>query len=144
MRLTRRESFGLAAGAAAFAVFGGGRAARAGYSDEVEAVIAEFTRGAVPGAGRLRLTAPEIAENGNAVPVEVSAEGAEAIMVLASGNPNPHGTIFHFGPLAGAAMAATRIRLAQTQDVVAVARFPDGTATLARAEVKVTIGGCGG
>lgn len=144
MRLTRRGSFGLAAGAAAFVTFGTASTARAAYSAEVEAVIAEFTRGVAPGEGGLRLIAPEIAENGNAVPVEVWADGAEAILLLATGNPQAEGTVFHFGPLAGAAAAGTRIRLAQTQDVVAVARFPDGRATLARAEVKVTIGGCGG
>ncbi|ETX27254.1 sulfur oxidation protein SoxY [Roseivivax isoporae LMG 25204] len=106
--------------------------------------IAAFTGGASVGQGGITLTAPEIAENGNTVPIEVSAPGAEAIMVLAAGNPNPDVATFNFGPLSGAQSASTRIRLAETQDVVAIARMGDGSFVEARQEVKVTIGGCGG
>ena len=120
---------------------GGGRGARATPTDEL---IAEFTGGAeITGKG-LTLTAPEIAENGNTVPVEVDAPGAESIILLATGNPNPDVGVFHFGPLAGAQMASTRIRLAGTQEVVAIAKMSDGSFARAAQEVKVTIGGCGG
>jgi sulfur-oxidizing protein SoxY len=95
-------------------------------------------------AGALTLNAPEIAENGNTVPIQVGAEGAVAIMVLATGNPTPGVATFTFGELAGAHMASTRIRLAGTQDVVAVAKMADGSFKQASANVKVTIGGCGG
>ncbi|MBT8455332.1 MAG: thiosulfate oxidation carrier protein SoxY, partial [Alphaproteobacteria bacterium] len=100
--------------------------------------------GASVGTGGITLTAPEIAENGNTVPISVSAPGATAIMVLAAGNPNPDVGTFNFGPLAGSHEASTRIRLAGTQDVIAVAKLADGSFVQTSAEIKVTIGGCGG
>ncbi|QFT64355.1 thiosulfate oxidation carrier protein SoxY [Roseivivax sp. THAF30] len=139
MTLSRRETLALGLGAAA-SIFVLPRMAAAAAED----AIAEFTGGANLGSGGVTLTAPEIAENGNTVPIEVSAPGAEAIMILAAGNPNPDVATFNFGPLSGAQMASTRIRLAGTQDVVAVARMSDGSFVEARQEVKVTIGGCGG
>jgi sulfur-oxidizing protein SoxY len=109
-----------------------------------EDAIAAFTGGAEASEGGVELTAPEIAENGNTVPISVSAEGAEEIMVLAAGNPNPDVATFKFGPLAGSHEASTRIRLAGTQDVIAIAKMPDGSFLRTAKEVKVTIGGCGG
>jgi sulfur-oxidizing protein SoxY len=109
-----------------------------------EDAIAAFTGGAEIGEGGITLTAPEIAENGNTVPIEVSAPGAEAIVILAAGNPTPAVATVNFGPMAGEQFASTRIRLAGTQDVLAIARMPDGSFVQARQEVKVTIGGCGG
>ena len=90
------------------------------------------------------LQAPEIAENGNTVPVSVEAPGATEILLLASGNPTPGVATFKFGPLAGSQKASTRMRLAKTQDVVAVAKLADGKVVKTASEVKVTIGGCGG
>lgn len=110
----------------------------------VDADIQAFTGGAEIGSGGITLVAPEIAENGNTVPIEVDAPGAVAIMVLATGNPTPAVGTFKFGPLAGGQSASTRIRLAGTQDVVAIAKMPDGSFVRASQEVKVTIGGCGG
>ena len=106
--------------------------------------IAAFTGGAEVGSEGITLTAPEIAENGNTVPIEVSAPGAVSIMVLAAGNPTPAVGTFNFGPLAASQYASTRIRLAGTQDVIAIAKMPDGSFVQASQEVKVTIGGCGG
>jgi len=110
----------------------------------VEDAIAEFTGGASVGEGGITLDTPEIAENGNTVPVTVSAPGAVSIMLLAAGNPSPDVATFNFGPLAASQSASTRIRLAGTQDVVAIAKMADGSFVQARNEVKVTIGGCGG
>ena len=139
MKFTRRESTMMAIGAAAATVLP--LRAFAAVEDEVAA----FTGGAEVGTGGgLTLTAPEIAENGNTVPIEVSAPGAVSIMVLATGNPTPAACTFNFGPLAAAQSASTRIRLAKTQDVMAVAKMADGTFVQAIQEVKVTIGGCGG
>jgi sulfur-oxidizing protein SoxY len=110
----------------------------------VEAAIKEFTGGSMPTAGGVEIGAPEIAENGNTVPIEVAAAGATQIMVLAAGNPNPGVATFHFTKYAAEQRASTRIRLASTQEVVAVAKMADGSTAMARREVKVTIGGCGG
>jgi len=139
MQFTRRDAIAVGAGLAA-ALMLPARGAMAAVEDK----IAEFTGGASVGTGGLTLTTPEIAENGNTVPIEVDAPGAESIMVLASGNPTPEVAVFKFGPLAGAQRASTRIRLAGTQDVVAIAKMADGSFVQASNTVKVTIGGCGG
>lgn len=110
----------------------------------MEELTAAFTGGATIGEGGITLTAPEIAENGNTVPVAVDAPGAVAIMILATGNPEPAVVTFAFGPAAGSQRAATRIRLAKTQDVIALAKMADGSIVQAQSNVKVTIGGCGG
>lgn len=138
MNITRRKTLILAAGAAAAAAL----PMRAFAS--VDEDIAAFTGGADVAEGGITLTAPEIAENGNTVPIAVDAPGAVAIMVLASGNPVPAVATFNFGPLAASQSASTRIRLAGTQDVIAIAKLADGTFVRASQEVKVTIGGCGG
>ncbi len=138
MSFTRRDTLLMAMGSAVAAVL-----PFKAFAD-VDADIAAFTGGADVGSEGITLIAPEIAENGNTVPIEVDAPGAEAIMVLAAGNPTPAVATFNFGPLAAAQSASTRIRLAGTQDVVAIARMPDGSFVQAAQEVKVTIGGCGG
>lgn len=113
-------------------------------AQDVDAAINAFTSGADMGSDGITLIAPEIAENGNTVPIEVDAPGAEAVMLLATGNPSPDVATFNFGPAAGSQRASTRIRLAGEQDVMAIARKPDGTFVSARSTVRVTIGGCGG
>ena len=110
----------------------------------VDEHIAAFTGGADAVAGAIELDAPEIAENGNTVPITVSAPGASSIMILAAGNPVPAVATFNFGPMSAARSGSTRIRLAKTQDVIAVAKMEDGSFQTTQATVKVTIGGCGG
>ncbi|WP_101065344.1 thiosulfate oxidation carrier protein SoxY [Roseovarius salinarum] len=141
MEFTRRETLAIGGAATAAAILPMPALAEA---DATKALIDEFTGGADVAEGGVNLDAPEIAENGNTVPIEVSAEGASAIMVLADGNPTPPVATFNFGPLAGAHRAKTRIRLAGTQDVVAVAKMADGSFAKTTKTVKVTIGGCGG
>jgi len=138
MELTRRHAFLMGAGAFVAATLPL-RASTAG--DEA---IAAFTGGAAVADGDITLTAPEIAENGNTVPIEVSSDSATEIMVLALGNPTPAVATFKFGKLAASRAASTRIRLAGTQDVVAIAKLEDGSFVQASSTVKVTIGGCGG
>ncbi|REC55629.1 thiosulfate oxidation carrier protein SoxY [Rhodosalinus sediminis] len=139
MDFTRRETLALGAGAAALTLLPVGASAAT-----VDELVNEFTGGADVAEGGVTLDAPEIAENGNTVPISVSAEGAASIMVLAAGNPTPPVATFNFGPLAGSSSASTRIRLAGTQDVIAVAKMADGSFARTSKEVKVTIGGCGG
>ena len=139
MTLTRRDA--LVMGAGAFVALGLPMRA---FADMGEDAIAAFTGGADMGDSGITLTAPEIAENGNTVPIEVDAPGASEILVLAMGNPTPSVATFKFGPLAASQSASTRIRLAGTQDVVAIAKMSDGSFAKASSTVKVTIGGCGG
>lgn len=101
--------------------------------------------------GRIELDLPEIAENGNTVPVSVTVDSpmtaddyVKSVSIFAEGNPLPEVAMFHFTPRSGIAQAATRMRLAGTQNVVVVAEMGDGTLYRAVKEVKVTIGGCGG
>lgn len=110
----------------------------------VNETISKFTGGAEIVPGGIILDTPEIAENGNTVPIDVSAPGAASIMLLAAGNPVPAVATFNFGPLSGSRSGNTRIRLIKTQEVMAVAKMDDGSFRSAQATVKVTIGGCGG
>ena len=135
----------LAAGAALLAV-------PAHASTLAETEMAKVLAGRTPdGAGPLKLDIPSIAENGMVVPVAVemdspmtAADHVTAIHLFADGNPVPAVATFHFVPESGKAAASTRIRLAQTQNVVAIAETSTGKLYRAENEVKVTIGGCGG
>ena len=101
--------------------------------------------------GRIALRAPAIAENGNAVPLTISVESpmtaadhVTRIHVFADKNPTPEVAVFHLTPASGRAQVDTRIRLGQTQEVLVFAEMSDKSIFMSRAEVKVTIGGCGG
>jgi len=151
MKLTRRDALALGAGAAVFAVIGGRAGPGFAGVEDTDKAIKDFTGGATPEAGRITLDAPEIAENGNTVPISVSVESpmsdddyVSAVLILAEGNPNPDVATLHFTPLSGVAEATTRMRLAKTQNVIAVAKMSDGSVFMDKKEVKVTIGGCGG
>lgn len=151
MQLTRRHVLGLTAGAAAFAVAGARTTPAFASAEEAEKMVMEFAGGATPAEGKITLTAPEIAENGNTVPVTVSVESAmegddmvDSVVIFADGNPNPAVATFRFTEMSGEALATTRIRLAKTQNVIAVAKMKDGSVFMDKKQVKVTIGGCGG
>ncbi len=137
--LTRRDTMALGLGVATVTMIPGIASASA-----VDDAISAFTGGAAVSDGGVTINAPEIAENGNTVPIEVEAEGAQSILMLAAGNPVPGVATFNFGEGAGTSRAATRIRLGGTQDVIAIAKMADGSYARGAVEVKVTIGGCGG
>jgi sulfur-oxidizing protein SoxY len=146
--LNRRQTLALGVGAATAAVLGVHPAAAA---NDYEDLIKKFTGGKAPTVGRVRIDAPEIAENGNTVPMTIMVESPMTaashvtdVLVVADGNPRGGIVTFHFTPESGVAEANTRIRLASTQWVHAVARMNDGSFFMAKKEVKVTIGGCGG
>ena len=141
--LTRRSALGALAGVLA---------ARNAFAtpDQARDWIAAMAKG-TPKDGKVVLKAPEIAENGNAVPLTVTVEGemsekswVKAIYIAADGNPNPGVAVYEFTPLSGKAEVSLRVRLQQTQKLVAVAEMNDGTLYSGSREVKVTIGGCGG
>ncbi len=151
MEVTRRQALGLSAGAMAFVAFG--PVMKSALADEAatEKSLMDFTGGKKPQAGKITLKAPEIAENGNTVPVTVSVDSemtessyVESVVLMAEGNPNPAVATFHFSPMSGEARATTRMRLAKTQNVIAVAKMSDGSVYMDKKQVKVTIGGCGG
>jgi sulfur-oxidizing protein SoxY len=137
---TRRRILVIGAAGCAALAFPPGQASARTWDE----VLADYTGGISPSEGGVTITAPEIAENGQAVPVTVSAPGASEILILNTRNPEPGVARARFLEGAGSALIATRIRLGETQDILAVARYPDGRMAMARTEVKVTIGGCGG
>ncbi len=101
--------------------------------------------------GRIKLDLPTIAENGLVVPLNFKVDSpmtdtdyVKSVHFWADGNPNPQVASFSFTPMSPRAEAQIRIRLAQTQNIVAVAEMSDGKLFTAKQEVKVTIGGCGG
>ena len=120
-------------------------------AEDAAKALADFVGDSETQTGKLTLKTPEIAENGNTVPISISVESdmtkdsyVESVMVLAEGNPNPEVITFHFTPASGKAEASTRMRLAKTQNVIAVAKMSDGTVYTDTKNIKVTIGGCGG
>ncbi len=146
--VSRREVLAAGAGLAGAVLLGASAARAKNDSDEA---IKKFTGGKTPAEGKVKLDMPEIAENGNTVPMTVTVESpmTEAshvtdVLVVANENPRSGVVTFHFSPASGVAEANTRIRLAATQDVIAVAKMNDGSFFMASKQVKVTIGGCGG
>ncbi|MGI9462364.1 MAG: thiosulfate oxidation carrier protein SoxY [Aestuariivirgaceae bacterium] len=115
------------------------------------ALLEKFTGGKAAAEGKVSLTMPEIAENGNTVPLSIAVDSpmtadnyVKQVVIVSEGNPRPEVATFHFSPKSGVAEASTRMRLAKTQNVVAVAEMSDGSFHMIKRQVKVTIGGCGG
>ena len=147
--LSRRGMLVLGAGAAAVVV--GGSLPATATPQEAAAEIAKFTGGRPVQKGRISIELPEIAENGDTVPLSIVVDSpmtaddyVSDIIVVAEGNPRPGLATFHLTPLSGRAEAATRIRLAATQSIVIVAKTSKGQFFTEQKPVKVTIGGCGG
>lgn len=116
---------------------------------DAAAAIAEVTRGATVRPGKVKLDVPVMVENGNAVGMTVSVDAPLAgegrvlgVHVFAEGNPLPRVLSLRFGPRAGLPRVATRIRLATSQTVVAVAELADGTFWSDSVDLVVTLAAC--
>lgn len=109
-----------------------------------DALKGVFGSGSTEASDKIKIKAPDIAENGAVVPVTVSSSipGVESIAVMASANPTPLVALFNLGKTT-AADVSCRIKMGKTGDVVAVVKA-GGKLYAARKPVKVTIGGCGG
>jgi sulfur-oxidizing protein SoxY len=112
--------------------------------------LAKIVGAGTPVEGRMTLELPEDAENGNIVPYKIRVESpmteADNITrahLLSTQNPQALVATFHFTLLSGQAVVSGRMRLAKTQEVVAVAVTSDNTLLIARQMVDVGIGGCG-
>jgi sulfur-oxidizing protein SoxY len=146
--LTRRNALVLGAGMTLTLVAADEGAATPAEAD-VE--IAKFTGGKTAESGKITIDLPEIAENGNTVPLSIKVDSpmtagdyVSAIRVIADGNPNPGVVTFHLTPMVGRAEVATRIRLNSTENVIVLAKTSTGKLYADRKAVKVTVGGCGG
>ena len=100
-------------------------------------------------AGKVTLDIPPLVENGNTVPMTVKVASpmtdkdyVKSIHVFVEKNPQPNVGNFYLGPAAGRAQVATRIRLADSQKVVAIARLSDDTFWSVSADVVVTLAAC--
>jgi sulfur-oxidizing protein SoxY len=151
LTLNRRQALTMSVGALALAASGGATSPALAAKNDSEELIKKFTGGKTATEGRVRLDLPEIAENGNTVPMTVSVESpmteqsyVSDVLIVSDGNPRGGVATFHFSPASGVAEANVRIRLAETQNVIAVAKMNDGSFFMASKPVKVTIGGCGG
>lgn len=133
-----------AAGVIAFAI-----PFRAHARPTLDEAIRSFTAGAVPREGKVKFEISPLVENGNAVPVSVVVDSpmtaehhVRRIALFNEKNPQADVAVFHLGPRAGRAQVATRIRLATSQVVVAVAEVSDGSFWISKANVIVTLAAC--
>lgn len=108
-------------------------------------LLRELTGGAPVNAGRVTVDTPPLADNGHSVAVRVLVDSpmtaqdhVRRITLLAERNPRPIVASFMLGPHSGRAEIATRIRLADIQDVLALAQFSDGSWWMGGAHVVVT------
>jgi sulfur-oxidizing protein SoxY len=144
---TRRQFLAVAGGVAstAFVIVRHASATPASMASAIRQVIGE----AVVQPGKVQLEVPPLVENGNTVSLTVSvaspmtaADHVKSIHIFNEKNPQPNVVAFHLGPRAGRAQVSTRIRLADTQTVIAIARMSDGSLWSAKADVIVTLAAC--
>ena len=151
--LTRRQVLavggGVACAVAALALWPGAALAT---PKDAKATLAELTKGVPLNKGRVRITLPAITDRGPFTRLVVAVDSpmtaddhVKAIHIVAERNTVPDVASFHLGSHSGRAQVATRIRLKQSQNIVAVAEMSDGTAHVGRARTKVLTGagGCG-
>ena len=147
---TRRQFLGLAGGAAVLAAVPivTVRPAEATPA-ELASAIRNVTGGTAVKTGKVKLDVPPLVENGNTVPLMVSVnhpmapeDHVRSIHVFNEKNPQPNIGNFYLGPHSGRAQVSTRIRLADSQKIVAIARLSDGSFWSASVEVVVTLAAC--
>jgi sulfur-oxidizing protein SoxY len=116
---------------------------------EMGQAIDTFTGGAAVREGRVEFDIAPLVDNGNTVPVTVSvnspmsaADHVVAIAIFNEKNPQPDVGKFQLGPRAGRAVVSTRVRLATSQQLVAVAKMSDGSFWSRRVDVVVTLAAC--
>jgi len=147
---TRRQFLGFAGG---IAVAGAIPIVTVRPLQATPAMLASAIRNVVGSAevhtGKVKLDIPPLVENGNTVPMTVSVaspmtaeDHVKSIHVFNEKNPQPNIGNFHIGPAAGRAQVSTRIRLADSQKVVAIAQLSDGSFWSASVDVVVTLAAC--
>jgi len=148
--MTSRRRFLIAAGSLAggiglASVAGPARATPAATQDAIRKVVGD----APVRRGKVKLDLPPLIDNGNAVPLSVAVESpmtpadyVKAIHVFTEQNPQPNVVSAYLGPRSGRASVATRVRLADTQTVVAIAELSDGSFWSDSVDVVVTLSAC--
>ena len=117
--------------------------------DLLDAAVSGYAGGAPVKAGKVRLEIAKLVDNGNAVPVTVSvdspmtaADHVQGIAIFNARNPQREVAKFMLGPRSGKAVVATRIRLATSQKLTAVARLSDGSFWSDSVDVIVVLAAC--
>jgi len=145
-----RRLFLIAAGGLAGGI-GLGSAAGGAHAtpDEMQAAIRKVTGQAPVRRGRVKLAMPPLIDNGNSVSLSVAVESpmtpadhVKAIHVFTEKNPLPNVVSVFLGPRAGRASIGTRVRIADTQTVTAIAELSDGSFWSGSASVVVTLSAC--
>ena len=115
----------------------------------LKAAIAKVTGNAQVRRGRVKIDIPPLIDNGNAVPLSVEVESpmsaadhVKAIHVFTERNPQPYVLTAHLGPRAGKARLATRARIGDTGEVIAIAQMSDGSFWSESVRVVVTLSAC--
>jgi len=141
--MKRRVVIALAAGAVL------ARPAPAQEGDPLGAAVSAYAQGAAVRPGRVKLQIDQLVDNGNVVPVSVSVESpmtaadhVTAIAIYNERNPQREVAKFTLGPRAGKALVSTRIRLATSQKLTAVARLSDGSYWSDTVSVVVALAAC--
>ena len=118
-------------------------------SDDLAAAVSRFAGGAAVRTGRVKIDIAELVDNGNVVPISVSVDSpmtpdnyVKSIAVFNEKNPQRDVARFSLGPRSGKVMVTTRIRLASTQKLVAVAQLSDGSFWSHTVDVIVTLAAC--
>jgi sulfur-oxidizing protein SoxY len=133
--------------------FGQGNLGSLQPEEKVEATMKRLfgTRAIKDGSSVIKMEMPLIAENGAVVPITVEVQSpmtptsyVKSIYIISDKNRRPMNARFSLTPQMGAAAIGTNLRLGETTDVRAIAELSDGTLLMAKREVKVTVGGCGG
>jgi sulfur-oxidizing protein SoxY len=142
---SRRHVVAAGAGLVALVLAPGARAT----PQEMEQAVLAFTGGVKPTEGRVTVDIPVLLESGASVPTKVSVDSAmrgddfvTALAVFNERNPQPNVAVFHFSERSGKALAQTRIRLGDSQKIVAVAKMRDGSCFMGSIEVVVTLPAC--
>lgn len=117
--------------------------------DELTVALRETFGGRRIQKGRVKFELPRLAENGNVVPALVSVDSpmteqdhVRAIHIFSEKNPLPRILEMRLGPHNGRAAVSARIRMATTQQVLAVAEMSDGTLWSAAVDIDVTVSSC--
>ena len=147
---SRRQFLGLAGGAAVIGAVPMVTLRQAAATPAtLAAAIRTVVGAAVVRTGKLKLDIPSLVENGNTVPMTVSVSSpmtaedhVKSIHVFNEKNPQPNVGNFYLGPQSGRAQISTRIRLADSQKIVAIAKLSDGSFWSSTVEVVVTLAAC--
>jgi sulfur-oxidizing protein SoxY len=131
------------------AASGPARAASEENQTGEDAFIKQIIGKAATESSQVRLEMPQVFRNGNGVPLTLTidspmteADHVRQVHVIAPKNPIPIIAVFQFTPLSGRAVVSTRVRLAEPQNVLAVAQLSDGACLMTRTFVEVMENGC--